>query len=156
MSLSINKLVQRKGTQEPVKATKKRKRKRRGRHYISGVYKAAKCVNAVHYRSGWELVVTKFLDADPTVLKFEYETLKIPYVFNIKARKLRNYYPDFIVYYVDGRKVIIEVKRNSALNQIMVLRKAIAAREWAAKNGMEYVFWTENIIKPLMKIYQEK
>jgi hypothetical protein len=145
-----------KGTQEPVKTTKKRKRKRRGRHYIAGVYKAVKCVNAVHYRSNWERVVTLHLDADPTVLKFEYETLKIPYVFNIKTRKIRNYYPDFIVYYADGRRVIIEVKRNSALNNSLVLRKAVAAREWANKNGMEYVFWTESIIKPLLKIYKEQ
>ena len=154
MSLSIDKLMRKKATQEPVKAPKRRKRKRRGRHYISGLYQAQKCLVPVKYRSSWELIVSKHLDADPTVLKFEYETLKIPYVFNIKTRKIRNYYPDFIVYYVDGRKVIIEVKRNSALNNVLVMRKASAAREWASKNGMSYVFWTESIIKPLMKIYQ--
>lgn len=108
------------------------------------------------YRSGWELTVAKHLDEDPLVESYEYESIKIPYISNKRRGTVKNYIPDFIVTYTDGRKLIIEVKRKTALNQLLVRKKADAARLWACDNSAEYVFWTDPIIKALQKIQKAK
>jgi hypothetical protein len=134
-----------------VAAKKKRKRKRKSR-YHTGIHISPKCKEPIKYRSSWEKTTAQHLDFDPLVEKYEYESLKIPYISNKKTKKTKNYIPDFLVYYVDGRKVLIEVKRVSALNQRAIVKKAEAAREWASKNDCVYCFWTDNIIKALKKI----
>jgi len=108
------------------------------------------------YRSGWELTVAKHLDEDPLVASYTYEAIKIPYISNIRTGKIRNYLPDFYVTYVDGRKLLVEVKRTSALNQILVKKKSEAARVWALKNNSEFVLWTDPIIKAFQKIQKAK
>lgn len=148
---------------KPTKTTKttKRKRKRRkkkgGGRYHTGLHSSPKCRNSpMKYRSGWELTVAKHLDSDPLVDFYEYESIKIPYISNVRRGTLRNYLPDFLVTYTDGRKVMVEVKRTSALNQVTVQKKAAAARVWAVKNQAEYTFWTDPIIKALQKIEKAK
>ena len=134
-----------------------RKRKTgRTSHYITGTYDAVKCKEPVKYRSSWELTVAQHLDDDPTVESFEYETIIIPYITSRTSMRIRKYIPDFIVKYSDGRTVIIEVKRQSALNQRTIMVKAEAARKFAATKGWEYVFWTENIVMKLRKIQEAK
>jgi len=132
-------------------ALKKRKRRKK-KGYITGVHKSPKCKEPINYRSSWELIVARYLDSDPLVEKYEYESLKIPYISNKKTKKTRNYIPDFLVFYTDGRKVLIEVKRTSALTQKIVIKKAEAAKEWATKNDCQYCFWTDRIIRVLKKI----
>lgn len=131
---------------------KKKKKRRKKSRYKTGVHISPKCKESINYRSGYELITARHLDNDPLVEKYEYESIKIPYVSNKKTGHKRNYIPDFLVYYTDGRKVLIEVKRVSALNQRAILKKAEAAREWASKNDCVYCFWTDNIIKALKKI----
>jgi hypothetical protein len=41
---------------------------------------------AMHYRSGWELAVMKHLDADQSVLTYEYEPLRVSYRYNNNQR----------------------------------------------------------------------
>lgn len=136
------------------KARKKRKRKGR---YHTGLHSSPKCLNSpMKYRSSWELTVAKHLDEDPLVLHYEYESIKIPYISNLKSGRLRNYLPDFLVSYTDGRKLLVEVKRTSALNHLLVRKKAEAARIWATNNQSQYVFWTDSIIKALQKIQKAK
>lgn len=133
------------------KAPKKRKRKRKG-GYKRGVYQATKCVEPIKYRSSWELIVAKYLDSDPNVEKFEYESLKIPYLSNKNTKKMRNYIPDFFVHYADGKKLLIEVKPIKRLGQLLVIKKSEAAKLWGLNNGVGYVFWTEQMIKVLKKL----
>jgi hypothetical protein len=135
--------------------TPTRKRRRKKKFYKTGVFQAVKCKQPIKYRSSWELVVAKFLDYDDTVLKFEYENMKVPYISNRKTMKIRHYIPDFFVEYKDGRKVIIEVKPSNKLTQIKVVKKAEAIRYWANSYDIEYVFWTEITIKELKKILKD-
>jgi uncharacterized protein YlzI (FlbEa/FlbD family) len=108
------------------------------------------------YRSGWELVVAKQFDEDPSVVHYEYESLKIPYVSNNKTKKVRNYIPDFLVTFTNGKKLIVEVKRHSALNQIIIQKKTEAAKLWSKSNDMEYELWTDSIIKALKNIQKTR
>ena len=144
----------------PVKRRRRkiaRKRKTdRTSHYITGTYDAKKCKRPVEYRSSWELIVAKHLDDDDSVESFEYETIVIPYITSKTSMRIRKYIPDFIVKYSDGRVVIVEVKRHSALKQRTIIAKADAAREYAAKKGWEYVFWTDKLVMQLKKIQEAK
>lgn len=106
----------------------------------------------MHYRSGWELVVAKQFDADPSVVSYEYESLKIPYVSNIRTKKVRNYIPDFLVLLTNGKKIIIEVKRQNVLNNLIIQKKTEAAKKWSKLNNMEYELWTDSVIKALKKV----
>lgn len=133
------------------KTTTKRKRRKK-RHYITGTHKSPKCNELINYRSSWEYIVCLHLDNDPNVISYEYEKMRIPYVSNRKYMKIRHYTPDFVVLYSDGRKVIIEVKPKSRLNNLKVVKKAEATRYWAKANNIEYVFWTEDIIKEIKKL----
>lgn len=145
MATKIKKIKQRK------RVTKRRKRKRR---YLTGTHKSLKCDTPIKYRSSWEKAACLHFDNDPNVVRYQYESVKIPYISNKKTGKVLNYIPDFIVEYLDGTKTIIEIKREDKLTNLQVIKKAEAARLWAEKEKMTYVFWTQKIILPLKKMYQ--
>jgi TnsA-like endonuclease N terminal len=131
------------------------RRRRKGGHYKTGLFESVKCKEIIKYRSGWELICANYLDLDPLVKSYSYEELRIPYISNISKNKIRNYIPDFLVEYVDGRKIIIEVKRKSSLNNLLVIKKAMAAKSWGKKRNIEYVFWTEDVIKRINDVLKE-
>jgi len=115
---------------------------------MTGIHKSPKCPSGpFKYRSSWELATARYFDENPLVVSYEYESIKIPYISNKKSGKIRSYIPDFLVTFLGGRKVLVEVKRISALNQLKVRQKAQAARIWAAQNKMVYEFYTDDIIK---------
>lgn len=133
----------------------KRKRKKKTR-YHTGTHKSAKCKTPIEFRSQWEQVICLFLDKDQDVIEYSYETISIPYISNLKTKKIRNYYPDFLVIYKDGTKKMIEVKREDKLSDSKVLKKAAAAKRWCEEQNpkVQYEFWTNKIILPLKKIYE--
>ena len=152
-----------KSTKPTTTTTKPKARTRKGRkkfHYITGTHVSPKSKHPVEYRSSWELYVCKHLDDDNAVASYEYEPYKIAYISNVRSSKVRFYIPDFVVTYVDGSIKIIEVKRTSALNNIIVMKKAEAARRWCEslkkQKGLDhsYEFWCESIVFPLMKKYK--
>lgn len=104
------------------------------------------------YRSGWELTVAVFLDTNDEVDSYEYEPIAIEYISNVKTGKIRRYYPDFLINYKDGKKLLVEVKRNNQLNNLIVQKKAKAAEQWCKKNNATYEFWTDQIVKALQRI----
>lgn len=132
---------------------KKRKRKKDGR-YKTGIHVSAKCLNEMKYRSGWELIVAIHLDEDDLVESYEYEPIAIEYISNVRSGKVRRYYPDFLVNYKDGTRLLVEVKRLNQLNNLIVQKKAQAAEQWCKKQNQktDYQFWTDHIVKSLKKI----
>lgn len=148
-----------KATKTPVKRKRRTRKGKRQTHYITGTHISPKCARPIVYRSSWELYVCKHFDEDPQILSYDYEPYKIAYTSNARSGRVRFYIPDFVVNYVDGSQKIIEVKRNSALNNITVVKKAEAARRWCeslTKKGRltTYEFWCESIIFPLIKKYK--
>ena len=133
-------------------STKKKKpRKRKRGHYITGIYKSAKCPILIHYRSSWERTVCEMLDRNPEVVSYEYESVIIPYLL---AGKTRKYYPDFLIRYKSGRVSLVEVKRQDKLTTKIVMTKAQAARQWIVeqKNGWTYEVWTDAVIEAYRKV----
>ena len=132
------------------------KRRKRKRHYITGIHHSPKCPTPIKYRSGWELTVAKYLDQDPDVLSYEYESLTIRYAI---AGRYRDYTPDFLVLYKSGKKVIVEVKRADKLTDRKVIAKATATRKWLRENKLDdydYQFWTNAVIEGFEKLLEIK
>lgn len=127
---------------------RKRSTKRRG-HYITGVFTSTKTGQACKYRSGWELSYLTYLDNEPTVLTFGYESVKIPYVSNVRTGKLRTYFPDFLVEYVDGHKELVEIKPSKRVHQVAVQKKLKAAGIHCQAHGLTLVVITEHELKGL-------
>jgi hypothetical protein len=129
----------------------KAKRKRRGR-YITGTHTSAKSNGLVKYRSGWELSVLEWLDTEPTVQSYLYESFKIPYLANAKTGKVRNYIPDFLITYTNGVKKVVEVKRQDKVNQPKTAKKLAAGKLWCDKNNLIFEVWTDEVIKQIRSL----
>lgn len=91
----------------------------------------------------------KWLDDNAAVTAYEYEKLVIEYVSNMKSKKIRRYFPDFLVHYADGHRELIEIKPKKRLVQATVKKKAAAAEAWCAANNMKYTILTEVELKSL-------
>lgn len=137
----------------PKKKASKKKRRKKGGRYHTGVHNSPKCPTPVNYRSGWELTVCHYLDADPTVIQYTYESVIITYTANLRSKKIRKYFPDFMVFYKNGTVKMVEVKRQNMLSNPKVQKKAEAARLWCEKQNppIQYEFWTDNVVLPLQK-----
>jgi hypothetical protein len=133
----------------PLKQTKKRRKKR---HYHTGIYHSPKCPTAIHYRSGWEKLVCLYLDSQPDILSYMYEAIAIPYISNARTNKIRHYYPDFIVSYKNGPTIIVEVKPLSRMNKPLVLKKSAAGQVYAASHNMKFEIWTDQVINKIKKL----
>jgi len=120
------------------------------------------------YRSSWESRFCYFCDHSPSIKKWGFECLEIPYLSAIDKR-IHRYYPDFYFEEVDKngneRKFVIEVKPASQTrppkkpkNNNRKARKRYiyeahtyvtnrckwdAAREFCAKRGLEFKIITE-------------
>lgn len=105
------------------------------------------------YKSSWEKSMMEFLDGNSNILKWGYEVLSIPYM-NPLTHKKSNYYPDFLVQYIDKagttRVDLIEVKPSSQvtlenartkkdqLSVILNTAKWEAAMAYSKMQGMSF------------------
>lgn len=121
---------------------------------MTGLYWSPKANAHISFRSSWELAVCHHLDADPNVVSYSYETLPLPYLR--KGKRVRYYYPDFLVHYKDGKTVLVEVKPESMVLNEVVQKKAQAGKAWASRNNAVYEFWTETQVLELLARYRDK
>lgn len=93
------------------------------------------------YDSELELRVMMRLEADTDVDRWtKRHGITIPWVDNQK--RMRRYFPDFLVQYQDGTKKLIEAKDKSRMDSDDVQRKRKAAELWCKRRGMEYFVMT--------------
>ncbi len=130
------------------KKPKTRKRRRKGR-YKRGIHVSTKTGASCKYRSGWELAYLKHLDDNVMVKTFGYESVKIPYISNVRSGKLRNYLPDFLVEYVDGTSQLVEIKPKRKVAHVTVQKKLKAAQEWCNAHSVSLVVITEVELKAM-------
>ena len=114
-----------------------------------GIYHAKKCLEPVHYRSGWELKYALYLDLNPAVVSYRYEPYPVEYVSNYRTGKRRKYYPDFEVRMSDGSLVLVEIKPKKKLTLVMNVKKFAAASAMCVLNGMTFRIVTEVDLKAL-------
>lgn len=120
-------------------------------------------INEIIMRSSWESKLAFWLDTTPTVLKWGSEIKAIPYYSSVD-RRVRRYFPDFwaLVKQTDGteKRFIVEIKPNHQINPPKPGRdsqkykeslitwqrnqdKWVAARQFAQKNGFEFLVMDE-------------
>lgn len=114
-----------------------------------GHYVSTKTHKEHFFRSSWEEAVMKFLDTNPTVEAWEYESVRIPYVYGAENRQ-RWYVPDFVIYFSNGTKEIWEVKPQEFLLTERVMNTTAAGREYCQANGfLDYRHITKEVMKDL-------
>lgn len=91
----------------------------------------------------------QFLDADDNVKSYLYEGVVVGYVSNVRSGRVRKYWPDFLVEYTDGKKIMIEIKPKKRLDQTIVKKKLAAARQWCGEHGATLEIVTEVELKAL-------
>jgi hypothetical protein len=128
--------------------SKKKKRKKKSR-YKRLDYFSIKANKTLKSRSGWEYAYFQYLDKNQDVKSYEYESLKIPYLSNKKSGKIRNYIPDFLITFTNDSKLIVEIKPKRFLDKLQVKKKINAAKEYAEKNGIQFIVLTEDSLKLL-------
>lgn len=89
------------------------------------------------------------LDANEMVTTYQYEQVIVMYVSNLRSGKLSRYLPDFLVEYIDGRKILVEIKPKKRLNQLKVRKKLEAAQQWCAEHDATFEVITEVELKAL-------
>lgn len=90
-----------------------------------------------------------WFDVEPTVLSYSYESVRIPYINNVRSRRTRTYLPDFLVELTDGRKILVEVKPSKKLGHAQVMKKLAAARVWCDENKIDLQVITEKDLRLL-------
>jgi hypothetical protein len=123
------------------------RKKKRKKRYHTGVHESPKA-GSCKYRSGWELKYMMHLDTNVDVISYGYESIKIPYVSNTRTKKIRTYYPDFVVERSTG-KTVVEIKPKKRLTQARVIKKLKAAETWCRDHGMTLEIITETELKLL-------
>lgn len=107
---------------------------------------AAKAERLIPYRSLFERRAIEQLEADPAVESFQFEPIRIPYVYGHRDDGLlqrRNYIPDFLIRYRDGRTVLVEVKPTAFIGAAINVAKFAAAREHCDSQGWSFEVWTQ-------------
>jgi hypothetical protein len=85
------------------------------------------------FKSSWEEAVMKYLDTRLDVMSWNYESIRISYIYN---QNKRWYVPDFVITFQDNHKEIWEVKPKFHRNAEQVILKEAAARIWCSQNNV--------------------
>ncbi len=89
------------------------------------------------YDSELERLMMIKLDGNPEVSKWQ-KRHNISIAWIDSNGRQRNYRPDFLVEYADGRKCLIEVKNPALIDSPSVQRKRRSAEAWCRRRGMTY------------------
>lgn len=142
-----------------------------GKFYPKNKTKYKGRIDLIEYRSSWELTVMRWLDENPTVVKWSSEEVIIPYTSTADNDKKRRYFMDFWVKFENGTEYIWEIKpyketqepvppnkntqkaRMRFLKELYTYRvnqdKWNAAALYAHKNGWKFKILTEHGLRKL-------
>jgi hypothetical protein len=87
--------------------------------------------------SSWESKRVRTLEKDADVASYKKEPFKIRYRL---GGHIHHYYPDFLVTYVDGRRVLEEVKPSAMLEFDAVKAKMMAVKAYCRRAGLTFRF----------------
>ncbi len=101
------------------------------------------------YRSSWELKFMQWLDNNPEIIKWASEPFSIAY-YSTEDQRIRNYFPDFYMEYIDGRKIIVEIKPNAQKVLTRNQEKWAAAEKLCREKELLFVVMTEIELKSIL------
>ena len=117
-----------------------------GDFQYKGFFTSKKNKKDIGFRSRYEYGAMLKLEENDYVVKYDYESFSVPYIDEEGLH--RNTIPDFLAYYGDGTKEIIEVKPQFKIDKNFdnTLLKLEAIKAYAANNGMRFCVWTEEFL----------
>ena len=98
------------------------------------------------YRSSWELKFFKFLDKNSDVEYWTSEPFAISYM-SPKDGKIHRYFPDVLVKFKNGKKLLVEIKPDYQTSDPINLAKWESAKNFCQQYGLEFIVLTENNFK---------
>lgn len=121
-------------------------RRKRSR-YRTGSHESPKA-GIVAYRSSYERRACVCFDADPEIVSYEYEQLKIAHKqwtllgTGEQFPTARSYTPDFVLKMSDGRVRIVELKSEFGAGTGRNAKKLKLAEAFCERVGWTYELWT--------------
>jgi hypothetical protein len=112
------------------------------RNYKTGQYFSVKSDKNVYYASSYEKQAFEKLENDDNVSSYDRAKVAIKYV-RPDDHRMHRYVPDILAELKDGKKMLIEIKPNSMLNDEIVKSKISAAQLYCRKKNYEYTVWSE-------------
>ncbi len=97
-----------------------------------GYYTSIKTGKKEYFQSSYEKNKMIELDNDENVLDWTKK-----HYITIRYRKYNNYFPDFLITFKDGKKILEEIK-GYVNDEQRFIDKSVAALEYCKKNNMEY------------------
>jgi len=111
---------------------------------VIGLYESPKGTyqgsHSVPYRSEFAKEVYQRIDANPTIVHWEYLPIAVPYYKNGSEAKSFAL-PDIAVEYTDGRKKILDLQAEGYKAEKMLEFQALD--NWCSTNGYLYEIWTK-------------
>jgi len=128
--------------------------------------------SAIRYRSLWERQCFVWCDSHPDIKSWSSEEIVVPYYWDIDKRYHR-YYVDLKITFKNGTTLLVEVKPDKetkppknpnkskryigeAMTYVKNINKWEAANTYAKDRGWEFVIWTENDLKRMGIMKEEK
>lgn len=136
-----------------------------GRYSVRNKNKYEGDASRVIFRSLWERQVFKWIDENPSIVKWSSEEVVIPYRCQTDNR-IHRYFIDVKLVMEDGKTYLVEIKPKSQakppktrrktkkyLREVMTYAKNEskwkAANEYCADRGWKFLVWTEDHLKEL-------
>jgi len=123
-----------------------------GKKYQTGNFHSIKSNKDLWFRSSYELAAFIKLENDDSVKTFDVCNFHIKYSFQ---GRIRRYFPDILIEYVDETKEIVEIKPKCRLDESIIVAKKQALDEYCFKNNIKSSFWTEDNLPINKKEVQE-
>ena len=137
----------------------------KGKFLVTKPEKYAGDVNKVTYRSGWEKAAMRWCEANNNIVKWNSETLIIPYICATDNRP-HKYYTDLMFQTKDGKIYVIEIKPNKQtkppkgvrktkrlITETLTYAKNIskwkAAKVYCDQREWQFEIWDEYVLKRL-------
>jgi hypothetical protein len=126
----------------------------------------------VTYRSHWEKLCFMWCDCNPEIKNWSSEEIVVPYYWDIDKRYHR-YFIDLKITFNNGKTILVEIKpaketeppRNpnkskryigEAMNYVKNMNKWEAANSFAKDRGWDFQIWTENTLKSMGIMKEQK
>lgn len=106
---------------------------------IKGYFESSKS-GSIPFRSSYELKAYKILDSRTDVKNYEVESLEVSYTYK---GKVRSYYPDILVNYINGNKEVVEVKPEYFTSSDKNIAKFLSCIDFCKSKGMKFTIWTD-------------
>lgn len=106
-----------------------------------GVYHSIKSGDQ-RYQSSWEMYYMELIDNDSSVTTYTSQPCSVSY-YRPDTGKVHRYIPDCLVEFVDGHKLLVEIKPECFCKDELNVLKFKAGEEYAKSQGYEWQVITE-------------